>query len=103
VSETAAGVLFHVQDAGYYSDKTFLRMSKMYVISDAEYIRDFTMMLNDDIIDCFTEKGEITIEQKKEIDTVFAEIQASKISSDSFPQTRNPVIVRAKKYRSKRR
>ena len=73
----------------------------MYCISDAEYIRDFTMMLNDDIIDCFTEKGELTVEQKKEIDTVFAEIQVSKISSDSFAETRHPVVVRTKKHRSK--
>ena len=29
----------------------------MYCISDADYLRDFTMMLNDDIIDCFSEKN----------------------------------------------
>ena len=32
------------------------------------------MMLNDDIIDCFTEKS-ITLEQKKEIDTIAEEIK----------------------------
>jgi len=28
----------------------------MYCISDSDYLRDFTMMLNDNIIDCFSEK-----------------------------------------------
>ena len=28
----------------------------MYCISDADYLKDFTMMLNDEIIDCFSEK-----------------------------------------------
>jgi hypothetical protein len=28
----------------------------MYCISDDDYLRDFNMMLNDDIIDCFSEK-----------------------------------------------
>ena len=28
----------------------------MYCISDVDYLRDFTMMLNDEIIDCFSEK-----------------------------------------------
>jgi len=46
----------------------------MYSISDAEYLRDFTMMLNDDIIDCFTTKV-VTEEQKKEIEKVAAEIK----------------------------
>jgi len=39
----------------------------MYCISDVEYLRDFTMMLNDDIIDCFTEKIEFTEEEQKDI------------------------------------
>lgn len=39
----------------------------MYCISDAEYLRDFTMMLNDDIIDCFTQKPEFTDEEIVEI------------------------------------
>ena len=51
----------------------------MYCISDAEYLRDFTMMLNDDIIDCFTEKSAgLTWEEKKEIDSVYVEIVTEK-------------------------
>ena len=46
----------------------------MYSISDAEYLRDFTMMLNDDIIDCFTTKA-ITEEQAKEIEVVAKEVK----------------------------
>ena len=48
----------------------------MYCISDAEYIRDFTMMLNDDILDCFTEKAEtkaVTEKKEKAIEVVYKE------------------------------
>ena len=48
----------------------------MYCISDAEYIRDFTMMLNDDILDCFTEKTDtkaVVAEKEKEIEVVYKE------------------------------
>ena len=48
----------------------------MYCISDAEYIRDFTMMLNDDILDCFTEKVDtkaVVSEKEKEIEVVYKE------------------------------
>ena len=54
----------------------------MYCISDAEYIRDFTMMLNDDIIDCFTEKTEFSSEEKAEILGTLVEEEEIKSASD---------------------
>lgn len=61
----------------------------MYSISDAEYIRDFTMLLNDDIIDCFTEKTIITVEQEKDIEAISKEaqkIRSTLINSDELPK-----------------
>jgi len=65
----------------------------MYSISDAEYIRDFTMLLNDDIIDCFTEKTTITAEQEKEIEIISKEAQkilSTLINSDELPKNSRP-------------
>ena len=74
----------------------------MYSISDAEYIKDFTMLLNDDIIDCFTEKTKITVEQEKEIEAVSKEAQeirstlikseelSKKKKSPKNPRPKNP-------------
>ena len=46
----------------------------MYCINDIDYLKDFTMLLNDDIIDCFTVK-KITAEQEKEVEVVYKEIK----------------------------
>lgn len=64
----------------------------MYAISDAEYLKDFTMLLNDDIIDCFTEKAppEEEIDVSEEIKEILSELDTGNIceidDTDSHPQ-----------------